>query len=267
VLNRQALKGRGPEVIVLARGGGSLEDLWQFNEEIVARAIAASSIPIVTGIGHEVDVSIADLVADYHAHTPTEAAQVIVAQWRNARDSIEAIAIRSGRALRQILADARQRLGAIERHEVFRRPLDRINQLRQFLDDRQRSLTFAATSRLQSASGRLHRTMARFTECHPRHRVQLHAQRLVELQTRLRSAMSRAQERNLARVMAMDAQLRALSPEAVLKRGYSMTTIKRSGKLVRAASQVKTGDRLVTRFADGTVESVAEDQKQLPLFE
>src|SRR5262249_39934635 len=220
-LSREAARGRGVDVIVLARGGGSLVDFWQFNEEIVARAIAKSTIPIVTGIGHEVDVSISDLVADYHAHTPTEAAQVIVAQWRNARDAVETIAIRSGRALRQLLADARQRLSAIERHEVFRRPLDRINQLRQFLDDRQRSLTFAVTNRLQAAGARLNRVTSRFTECHPKYRVQLHSQRLNELQTRLRSAMSRAQERNLARVMAMDAQLRALSPEAVLKRGYS----------------------------------------------
>src|SRR5437764_6866162 len=89
------------DVIVLARGGGSLEDLWEFNEEIVARAIAAAVVPIVTGIGHEVDVSIADLIADYHAHTPTEAAQVIVAKWRNARDVIDTISLRSGRALRQ----------------------------------------------------------------------------------------------------------------------------------------------------------------------
>ena len=80
-------------------------------------------------------------------------------------------------------------------------------------------------------------------------------------------AMSQLNERRMARIVTLDTQLRALSPEAVLKRGYSMTTLKKSGKLVRAALQVKTGDRLITRFADGTVESIAEDQKQLPLFE
>jgi exodeoxyribonuclease VII large subunit len=268
MLNRQAAKGKFTvDVMLVARGGGSLEDLWEFNEEIVARAIAASTIPIVTGVGHEVDVSIADLVADYHAHTPTEAAQVIVAQWRTARDGIDAIALRARRAVRQLLNDARQRLLAAERHEVFRRPLDRINQLRQLLDDRQRSLKFVVMGRLQGCSSRLQRASSRFADFHPRHRVKLHSQRLSELQTRLSTAMSRIHERRLARVTAMDAQLRALSPEAVLKRGYSMTTIKKTGKIVRAAAQVKTGDRLITRFADGTVESVAEDQKQLPLFE
>jgi exodeoxyribonuclease VII large subunit len=221
----------------------------------------------VTGIGHEVDVSIADLVADYHAHTPTEAAQVIVAQWRTAPDSIDAIALRTRRALRQILQDAKQRLIAIERHEVFRRPLDRINQLRQVLDDRQRSLIHSLSNQLRRSEARLERYSARMTQLHPKHRIRLTAQRLDALGKQFHGASLRLHERYAAKINAMEGQLRALSPEAVLKRGYSMTTLKKSGKIVRAAAQVKTGDRLVTRFADGTVESVAEDQQQLPLFE
>ena len=84
----------GIDVILLGRGGGSLEDLWAFNEEVVARAIAGCSIPVVTGIGHEVDTSIADLVADYHAHTPTEAAQVVTQNWRTVHDELDAAALR-----------------------------------------------------------------------------------------------------------------------------------------------------------------------------
>src|SRR5207247_192350 len=133
-LNRQAPKGAGCDVILLARGGGSLEDLWEFNEEIVARAIAQSAIPIVTGIGHEVDVSIADLVADYHAHTPTEAATVVVRRWQTARDRIDERALRLRRELRQVIDDARQRLVMIRRHDLFRRPAHRLNLLRQHLD-------------------------------------------------------------------------------------------------------------------------------------
>ena len=117
----------GVEVIFLARGGGSLEDLWAFNEEIVARAVASSVIPIVTGIGHEVDVSIADLVADHHAHTPTEAAQVITGQWRLAADQLDGGRRRLARVLRTMLSDLGQRLRSIERHEAFRRPTDRVN--------------------------------------------------------------------------------------------------------------------------------------------
>ncbi len=99
-LNQKSKRIAPADVIVLARGGGSLEDLWEFNEECVARAIFASRIPVVTGIGHEVDVSIADLVADYHAHTPTEAAQVIVAEWNSARQAI------ATSSLRQLPGDA-----------------------------------------------------------------------------------------------------------------------------------------------------------------
>ena len=99
-VNRRMAAHGGADVILLARGGGSLEDLWGFNEEAVARAVAASRAPVVTGIGHEVDTSIADLVADHHAHTPTEAAQVVTAHWRGAREAVEFAGVRLGRALR-----------------------------------------------------------------------------------------------------------------------------------------------------------------------
>src|SRR5204862_3062455 len=132
-LDRSVKKGSDPflsararviDLILLSRGGGSLEDLWEFNEEIVARAMARCSIPIITGIGHEVDVSIADLVADYHAHTPTEAAQVIVRRWTTARDDLDMRRVRLRRELRQVLQDARHRLSAVERHDIFRRPTE-----------------------------------------------------------------------------------------------------------------------------------------------
>lgn len=159
----------GADVILLARGGGSLEDLWCFNEEIVARAVAASRIPIVTGIGHEVDVSIADLAADHHAHTPTEAAQVVTAHWRGARDLLDNTDHRLQRALRQTLSDAAQRLRAIERHEVFRRPLDRVGAMRQLLDERQRAMVVAQDRLLRSvrdcvqgAAARLERFLPSF---------------------------------------------------------------------------------------------------------
>ena len=114
-------------------------------------AIAASRIPIVSGIGHEVDVSIADLVADYHAHTPTEAAQVVTANWRAAREGVAELRLRLGRAFRGVLQEARHRLVSIERHEAFRRPLDRIHSYRQFLDDRQVAMMRALTERVHAA--------------------------------------------------------------------------------------------------------------------
>src|SRR5213075_1338731 len=117
--NHNARQLGGVDMIILARGGGSLEDLWEFNAETLARAIVASEIPIITGIGHEVDISIADLAADYHAHTPTEAAQVVTARWRTARGDLEAFDLRLRREMLTKFADCRRRLIAIERHEIF----------------------------------------------------------------------------------------------------------------------------------------------------
>src|SRR5205814_3857463 len=135
----------------------------EFNEEIVARAIDASEIPVITGIGHEVDVSIADLVADHHAHTPTEAAQVAVHHWRGVRDAIDMMRVRLRRGLRSLVQQARSRLTAVEHHELFRRPTDRINQLRQLLDDRQRTLTLTVTQRLRIATARVERLGAKLS--------------------------------------------------------------------------------------------------------
>lgn len=300
------------DVIVLARGGGSLEDLWEFNEEIVARAIVASRVPVVTGIGHEIDTSIADLVADHHAHTPTEAAQVITANWRTAAESLDAARLRLRRGARNLVQEARQRLELAAREGFFRRPTDRINHLRQQLDDRERSLQLAMghrarllrrriealddrlrlrqphalIARLRARLVALDRRLVRGTEsivrrggedvsrlasllieCHPQHEIALSRQRLGQLERRVALAMSSALKRQTMRVEALAAELQAVSPTAVLKRGYSITTLKRGGAVVRSTSDVKSGARIITRVTDGEIESVVDDKNQPRLFE
>jgi exodeoxyribonuclease VII large subunit len=311
-LGRAAHTIGGIDVILLGRGGGSLEDLWEFNEEVLVREIVACPIPIVTGIGHEIDVSLADLAADHHAHTPTEAAQVATANWRNARDLIDGHALRLRRELRTVLQHARQRLQQIERHEVFRRPLDRINTARQLLDDRQRGMQLVLSNRLRRVQGQLHhlsgrleqyrpaaiilrlrdrlaqsqqnlaqamatrlriqqdrlsRLVAALSERHPRHAIRLNRQQLDGLSGRLDRAMSGMLQRRSQRLAAMAAHLNAIGPEQVLRRGYSITTLKKGGAVVRSADQLRVGDRIVNRFADGTAESTVEDSRQLRLFE
>jgi exodeoxyribonuclease VII large subunit len=309
-ITHQALGG--VDVVLLARGGGSLEDLWAFNEEIVARAIAACRIPLVTGIGHEVDTAIADLVADHHAHTPTEAAQTVVQHWKGARDLLETSGIRLRRDVRTIVSDAQQRLTAIRRHEMFRRPLDRVNQLRQLLDDRQRALALgvggrlregrrllaelaerlephrpelliarvrqkladleralgsAARRRLNRERERVQNVAARLGECHPKYAMRLHAQQLGALEMRLARAGRADLERRKLALGGLAGRLEALGPMNVLRRGYSLTTLKKNGAVVRNAKSLKVGEKLVTRFADGQVESTVVDSRQLPLFE
>jgi exodeoxyribonuclease VII large subunit len=258
---------RCADVILLGRGGGSLEDLWEFNEELLAHAIAASRVPIVTGIGHEIDVSIADLVADYHAHTPTEAAQVVTQYWRAARDVLDASHLRLAREMQGCLQHARQRLAHAERHEFFRRPLDRVNQLRQVIDDRQRALNLVVTHRLRDQSDRVARLDARLRERHPRHLTALASQRVSALATRLARATTHALQSRTRELDLIAARLHAINPAEVLKRGYSLTTHKKTGQIIRDPAQVKPGETLLTRLAQGEIESTVQDTKQLKLFE
>ncbi|HEX8340200.1 MAG TPA: exodeoxyribonuclease VII large subunit [Tepidisphaeraceae bacterium] len=260
------VRERDCDLIVLARGGGSLEDLWAFNEEIVARAIVAAKVPVVTGIGHEVDVSIADLVADYHAHTPTEAAQVVVAAWKQAAGALDAAAARLHRAAQQHVADARLRLCSVDRHEFFRRPADRVNRLRELLDDRERQLHAALAARAQLGHRRLSHVQIRLAAQHPLARVRLASQRLSSVAQMLRHRAAARIDHEKCCVESAEKQLVAFSPQRVLARGYSMTSLKRGGVLVRSAKDVRAGDVLVTRFSDGSVESVAKDTKQGELF-
>ena len=265
-LNKRADDVGGVDVIILGRGGGSLEDLWAFNEEVVARAVAASRIPIVSGIGHEVDVSIADLVADYHAHTPTEAAQVIAANWRGIDETVDTLRLRLSRVVRERVTQARHRVDALRRHEFFRRPLDQVNTLRQLVDDRQRELIVTMNRRVWDLQRDLREIEEALCAHSPQILVARLAQRLVGHEQRLKYAAAVHFERRKGRVEAMERELRALSPDSVLRRGFSMTTRKKDGAVVRSASQVKGGETLVTRLADGTIESVAEDPKQPKLF-
>ncbi len=258
----------GADVILLSRGGGSLEDLWEFNEEVVARAIGASLIPVVTGVGHEIDTSIADLVADYHAHTPTEAAQVVTAHWRGAADHVELLATRFRTAMRHRVQEAQHRLRAIIRHETFRRPMERIHRLQQVIDDQERALRLGMSDRLKSIDrDRLGALATRLAIRHPRNLVRLFDQKIRTSAERLRCGMVQAQQREKSRIDATERQLNAISPLAVLKRGYSVTTIKKGGAVVRSVDQIKGGEKLVTRVGDGEFESVAEDPRQPKLFE
>ena len=253
------------DLIIVARGGGSLEDLWEFNEEIVARAIEAAALPVITGIGHEVDVSIADLVADYHAHTPTEAAQVAIAYWKQAADVLDGADLRLRRSLRQTIESAKHRLTAIVRHEAFRRPTDRINRFRQLLDDRQKQLRSAVTSLGRHAQQRLLKMESRLHAQHPAGRVAIATQRVHSIATMLAHRQRLRMAAAAGRLDGMKRELDALNPRGVLSRGYSITRLK-NGAIVRNADAIKQGTVLTTQVADGSFESVARDPKQPELF-
>jgi exodeoxyribonuclease VII large subunit len=288
-LNRHAEAVGGIDAILLGRGGGSMEDLWAFNEEVVARAVADSDIPVVTGIGHEVDTSIADLAADYHAHTPTEAAQVLTQNWRLAKPMVAGAADRLNQRIRDTVNLARERVSAVRRHEAFRRPLDVLVRSRQQLvDDLDKSLKLSMhlrfgevrdrlaevdyrlqmhrpTAQLSALRDKLDNLTARMAERHPRHTVRRLTDRVATLEGCLRAAARQTVARHVARVDALARELDAVGPAQVMRRGYSITMRKRDRHVIRAAADIRKGDVMVTRFADGEYEWTAGDG-QLGLF-
>ena len=198
------------DAIILGRGGGSAEDLWAFNEEAVADAIFNSNVPVVSAVGHETDVTVADLVADHRAETPTAAVVALTPDRRELLASLSYLRERMADAAERRVSSVRQRVEQFATRPVFRRPLQRVNELGQRLDDTAERLTRAAKVRLAEATQEL---------------------------------------------AARSARLETLSPLQVLARGYSLTHTD-DGRLVRAVDELRPGDVLVTRIADGTIRSL-----------
>jgi exodeoxyribonuclease VII large subunit len=217
------------DVLLLVRGGGSIEDLWQFNEAAVAYAIRASRIPVVVGVGHETDVTIADFAADRRAATPTAAAELAVPQRAELLARLRELARRASRETRRRVETAAQSVDALARRLVH--PAERLRAMRALLAQLAARLGAAAGWRLDGAR---------------------HA--LVALTPRLAAASARRREIAAARVAELHAHLAVLDPQAVLARGYSITRTA-SGEVLRDAARVVEGERLQTTLARGTIES------------
>lgn len=201
------------DVMIVGRGGGSIEDLWAFNEEVVARSIYKSKIPVISAVGHETDVTISDFVADKRALTPSEAGEMVVPRLDMLTGTLNAVKQRFDRALKNQLLVAQNRLQTIANSFAFRKPLDRVNNLQQKLDD----------------------TLQKMNSC-IKHVVEMEKKRLLYIAGKLDN----------------------LNPLSILRRGYSLTT--KVGELnpVKSISDIVNGDRIETKFSDGSVVSVVE---------
>lgn len=279
-VNRVAESLGGVDVILLGRGGGSFEDLFEFSREVVARAVAASAIPVVTGIGHEVDTAIADLVADHHAHTPTEAATFVTRYWAHAAEFCRLADGRLTRRMEQVMAEARRRLERVARAAAFSRPQEFVERRHQRVDEIDTRLSLGLTGKLAAARRGLEGVAARLSARDPRRVLQYRHKLLFSAEGRLGGAMQRRfrgwegqltqvggrlerrgpgalLERLSAKLTAAEGQLRVLGPESVLARGYSITR-RPDGSVVRRAAEVAAGEVLITRLADGEVRSRVE---------
>lgn len=236
------------DVIVLCRGGGSLEDLWTFNEEKLARAIADSSTPIVSAIGHEVDFTIADLVADLRAPTPTGAAEMLIPSRAQLHAQLHNLTSRLTKTVQDRLAFFRR---AIEGHrKILGDPTSLLDQFRLTTDHALTSLQFAFSSAVykrQLALAELSQALARHT---PQQRLEYQQQWVQELHRRLLQAMLGQQERKRAALGKNAGLLHAISPLAVLGRGYSIVQQK-NGNVVRSSNEVQPGENISITLAQG----------------
>ncbi len=250
------------DLVVIARGGGSIEDLWEFNEEIVARAIFDSPLPIVSAVGHEVDFTIADFVADLRAPTPSAAAELIVPDTTELLRRLQELSACLDRNLRNFLTQARTRLRFISEKALGRELLQRVRGTQQEIDFARESLVRNAGRVIAEASALLASRRRALQAHNPTRELATRRIKLAELQRRLSAAPAHVTEAARQRFAHAEAVLRVLGPEATLKRGYSITT-DGDGAILHSADAANTGMRIQTRLLDGTFESEVVSKPRL----
>ncbi|EBS7635645.1 exodeoxyribonuclease VII large subunit [Salmonella enterica] len=249
------------DVLIVGRGGGSLEDLWSFNDERVARAIFASRIPVVSAVGHEVDVTIADFVADLRAPTPSAAAEIVsrnqlelLRQMQTARQRLEM-------AMDYYLANRTRRFTQLHHRLQQQHPQLRLARQQTSLERLQKRMSFALENQLKRAGQQQLRLTQRLNQQNPQPRIHRGQTRIQQLEYRLAESVRTRLSATRERFGNAVTHLEAVSPLATLARGYSVTATS-SGEVLKQTKQIKAGDSLTTRVSDGIVESEVKSVKR-----
>jgi len=247
------------DVMIVGRGGGSLEDLWSFNEEIVARAMARTRVPIISAVGHEIDWTIADLVADFRAPTPTAAAEWAVTRLGQIQQGLKNYRERLVRFAQQRLESPRRTLSFL--HQRLVDPRKRLADLRLLVDDRFARLHLAWSYRIKRAREEVGREQQHLALCHPAGRIRDCRERLRQRAKVLNWQQQLTLERCQARLGQTVVRLQSLNPLAVLERGYSITYRLPEERIVTSQAMVKLGQKVRVQLAEGALECLVENKR------
>ncbi|WP_102944591.1 exodeoxyribonuclease VII large subunit [Stenotrophomonas sp. VV52] len=248
------------DVILLTRGGGSMEDLWAFNDEQLARAIAASTTPVVSAVGHETDFSLADFAADLRAPTPSVAAELLVPDQRDLQLRLRRQAARLVQLQRHGLGQAMQRADRALLRLNAQSPQNRLQLLQRRQQDLARRLAGIWQQQHERRLARLRHAAVVLRNGHPQRQLDALGQRLQRALPRVEAAMARQLQRDTLRLRALARSMEAVSPLATVARGYAILTREDDGRLVRSPLDVAPGDALKARVQDGVIEVVVADR-------
>jgi exodeoxyribonuclease VII large subunit len=248
------------DLILVTRGGGSLEDLWAFNEEIVARAIFESALPVVSGVGHEIDFTISDFVADVRAATPSAAAEIITEGVFSSCEFVSGAADRMRQLLGQQLAAKADELKQVSHRLARLHPRRRFNDWLQRLDDLHGGMLRCTKHGLRQQGAAFQNLSERLSRVRPAQLLKQRRELFEQEYARLTEQLKHQLRERRDRAEALESRLRLLGPEQVLARGYSITTDADTGAVFRDAAKVKPGQRLKTRLQKGEVESKVQQQ-------
>ncbi|AUL74823.1 exodeoxyribonuclease VII large subunit [Pseudoalteromonas sp. 13-15] len=244
------------DILILGRGGGSLEDLWCFNHEQLARAIHNSDLPIISAVGHEIDTTISDYVADMRAPTPSAAAELVSPNTQELHSKVTQLINRLNNAFKHSIADKRALATQLQHRLNLCHPRNQLNQKAQRLDELSIALQQAMQSRLYQQERTLNNLTPRLMRQSPDKKLAQASHQLSQLQARLNQAIQQQLQQANNSLALQASKLDSVSPLNVLARGYSITKTQQ-GKVVKSVGQIKAGDVLVTELVDGSVKSTA----------
>ena len=249
------------DVVIVGRGGGSIEDLWAFNDERVARAIVASRVPVISAVGHETDYTIADFVADLRAPTPSGAAELVVREKLAVMEMLVDLHDRLRLAMASQMARRRERVASLLRRRVLTEPSRALREWTRRLDEAQAGLATAARAHQRMLRHRVELATNALSSQHPLARISHGAAVLAQLRGRLAASATHRAKHSRHRLAAAVGRLQSLSPLAVLGRGYSLTRLP-SGAVVRTAASLRAGDTIEVLLAEGAVDARVTDVKE-----